>query len=191
MAGCPPIRMLILPSRRAMKWIASSRKKCDGATVIIAAGATAALGAGAATVIGAGAVVIGVGAAGIGAGALPPPLVPPLLLASPLLVGRRDGLIPQALSTQVLQYLNKKKAPHEVGLLSDPPGYHVQMDAAASVAPNRAVRADAGAGPYHERPVRAAQKRRGAAIGLASAIGAAMKAGAASARGIRCAEACE
>jgi len=67
MAGCPPIRMLILPSRRAMKWIASSRKKCDGATVIIAAGVIV-TGAGAATVIGAGAVVIGVGAAGIGAG---------------------------------------------------------------------------------------------------------------------------
>ena len=59
--------MLILPSRRAMKWIASSRKKCDGATVIIAAGVIV-TGAGAAAVIGAGAVVIGVGAAGIGAG---------------------------------------------------------------------------------------------------------------------------
>ena len=38
---------------------------------------------------------------------------------------------------------------------------------------------------------RATNNNDGAAIGLASAIGAAMKAGAASARGIRCAEACE
>jgi dihydroorotate dehydrogenase len=59
--------MLIPPSRRAMKWNASSRRKCDGATAIIAAGVIV-TGAGAATVIGAGAVVIGVGAAGIGAG---------------------------------------------------------------------------------------------------------------------------
>ena len=73
MAGCPPIRMLILPSRQATKSIASSRKKCDGATAIIAAGVivtgagATVIGAGA-TVIGAGTVVIGVGAAGIGAG---------------------------------------------------------------------------------------------------------------------------
>jgi hypothetical protein len=72
MAGCLPIRRLIPPSRRAMKWNVSSRKKCDGATAVIAAGVIGVgvivTGAGAATVIGAGAVVIGVGAAGIGAG---------------------------------------------------------------------------------------------------------------------------
>jgi hypothetical protein len=72
MAGCLPIRMLIPPSRRAMKWIASNLKKCAGATAAIVAGVIGVgvivTGAGAATVIGAGAVVIGVGAAGIGAG---------------------------------------------------------------------------------------------------------------------------
>jgi hypothetical protein len=118
--------------------------------------------------------------------ASPPPLVPPPLLASPLLVGRRDGLIPQALSTQAFN-TSTKKAPHEAGLLSD---RVTSDDAAASVAPNRAVRADAGAGPYHDDRC-GPHNNDGAAIGLASAIGAAMKAGAASARGIRCAEACE
>ena len=114
MAGCPPIRMLILPSRRAMKWIASSRKKCAGATAIIAAGVIV-TGAGAAAVIGAGAVVIwGLAPQALGL-ASPPPLVPPPLLASPLLVGRRDGLIPQALSTQAFN-TSTKKAPHEAGL---------------------------------------------------------------------------
>jgi hypothetical protein len=118
--------------------------------------------------------------------ASPPPLVPPPLLASPLLVRRRDGLIPQALSTQAFN-TSTKKAPHEAGLLSN---RVTSDDAAASVAPNRAVRADAGAGPYHDDRC-GPHNNDGAAIGLASAIGAAMKAGAASARGIRCAEACE
>ena len=182
-----------------MRSIASRRKKCAGATAVIAAGAAAIWGWRRRhwgwrrrT---------GVGVAGIGAG-IAAAVVGTAATGAAVITGRRRQCVragtphsfaPRDLfeSAQFPDHAQKK--PRASGALSSLLWSKRSDDAAASIAPHGAIGAHA-AGPHHDDRGRTHDDRRrrnhdGPAIGLAAAIGTAMPAGAASARGIRRAEA--